>query len=163
MRVKRDEEFSAYVAESLPWLRRVAYLMCGDGDRADDVVQVTAERLYVKWGQATRAENLDAYVRTMLVRVFLGEQRRGWFARVRVVEVLPEGEAYQGDLEAVMDVREALAKVPARQRAALVLRYHCDLSVAEAARVLGVSEGTVKSQTARGLSALRRGLGVVEA
>lgn len=160
--MSRDEEFTAYVGESLPWLRRVAYLLCGDWHRADDLVQVAATRLYVKWRQARGADNLDAYVRTMLVRVYLAEQRTGWWSRVWITDALPDGALSVADHETGLDVRDALAAVPSRQRAVLVLRFHCDLTVEQAAEVLGCSAGTVKSQTARGLVALKRALVPVE-
>lgn len=154
----RDEGYTAYVRESLPWLRRVAYLMCGDWHRADDIVQGTVTQLYVKWRRARAADNLDAYVRTMLVRTFLNEERGGWRKRVSLSGRVPEEEVRSADVDAVMDVRAAMAAVPPRQRAALVLRFHCDLTNEQAAEVLGCSVGNVKSQTSRGLAALRRAL-----
>jgi DNA-directed RNA polymerase specialized sigma24 family protein len=101
-------------------------------------------------------DNIDAYARTILFRAFLGERRSPWFRRV----LLPGGPvdlpAAGPDLDAVIDVREALAAVPPRQRATLVLRFYCDLDIEQAAAVLGCSPGTVKSQTSKGLAALRR-------
>ncbi|MQY05438.1 SigE family RNA polymerase sigma factor [Actinomadura macrotermitis] len=157
---RREREFTAYVAERQVWLRRVAYLLCGDWHRADDLVQATVTQLFVKWRQARAADNVDAYVRTMLVRVYLGEQRGGWMARVRVTADVPDGAVGARDVEAAIDVRAALGAVPPRQRAALVLRYYCDLTNEQAAEVLGCSAGTVKSQTSRGLVALRRAMAV---
>lgn len=155
---RRDEDFTAYVHERLPWLRRVAYLLGGDWHRSDDVVQATITRLYVKWRRAQAADNTDAYVRTMLVRVYLGEQRTGWRSRVWVTAEVPDVEARGFDADVAMDVQRALATVPPRQRAALVLRFYCDLTVEQTADMLGCSSGNVKSQTARGLAALRRAL-----
>ncbi|GAB3958070.1 SigE family RNA polymerase sigma factor [Actinoallomurus acanthiterrae] len=151
-----DDEYTAHVQELLPRLRRTAYLLCADWHRADDLVQATITRLYVKWRRARAAENLDAYVRTMLVRQFLGEQRTGWRSRVSVVADTPEPVAAGSDVDAGLDVRRALAAVPARQRATLVLRFYCDLTVDQTAEILGCSSGNVKSQTSRGLAALRR-------
>ncbi|MFC7582695.1 sigma factor [Nonomuraea antimicrobica] len=70
-----DEEYTAYVSGRLTWLRRIAYPLCQDWHRADDLVQTAITRLYVKWRQARVADDLDAYVRVILVRVFLAEQR----------------------------------------------------------------------------------------
>ncbi|NUW43061.1 SigE family RNA polymerase sigma factor [Nonomuraea rhodomycinica] len=154
-----DDEYTAYVSGRLPWLRRVAYLLCQDWHRADDLVQSAITRLYVKWRRARAADDLDAYVRVILVRVFLAEQRGGWFSRVRVTDAPPAAPAPRQNHDLAMDLRRALAAVPPRQRATLVLRFHCDLSVEQTAHVLGCSTGTVKSQTARGLAALRARLG----
>ncbi|MBE1531451.1 SigE family RNA polymerase sigma factor [Actinomadura algeriensis] len=155
-RSARDDEFTAYVAARAPWLRRVAYLLCQDWHRADDLVQTAVTRLYVNWRRASKADNLDGYARTVLVRGYLAEQRGGWGRRVRVMESTPDEPA--PDPPADLDLRRALAALPPGQRAAVVLRFYCDLSVEQAAAVLGCSTGNVKSQTSRGLDALRRKL-----
>jgi RNA polymerase sigma-70 factor (sigma-E family) len=154
----RDDEFTAYVTARTPWLRRVAYLLCQDWHRADDLVQTAITRLYLHWRRASAADNIDGYARTVLVRVFLAEQRGGWRRRVRLVAEAPDGPGGAADLDGALDLREALAALPPRQRAAVVLRFYCDLSVEQTADVLNCSTGTVKSQTARGLDALRRAL-----
>ncbi|WP_030165919.1 SigE family RNA polymerase sigma factor [Spirillospora albida] len=156
----RDEEFTAYVSGRLSWLRRVAYLLCQDWHRADDLVQTAITRLYVHWRRASAADNLDGYARTVLVRVYLAEQRGGWRRRVRVVRDTPD--AAVSDELADLDLRAALAALPPRQRAVVVLRFYCDLSVEQTADALNCSTGTVKSQSARGLAALRRTLRPVE-
>lgn len=153
-----DDEYTAYVSARLPWLTRVAFLLCQDRARADDLVQTAITRLYVRWPRVSRLENLDGYARTVLVRVFLGEQRTAWWRRVTVTRDLPETARPADDLDQAEDLRAALAALPPRQRAAVVLRFYCDLSVQETAAVLGCSEGTVKSQTSRALAALRRTL-----
>lgn len=154
-----DDEYTVRVQELIPRLHRTAYLLCADWHRADDLVQATITRLYVKWRRARTVDLLDAYVRAMLVRQFLGEQRTGWRSRVRVSDSVPERAGADVDLDAGLDVRRALAAVPPRQRATLVLRFYCDLSVEQTAEILGCSTGNVKSQTSRGLDALRRILG----
>jgi RNA polymerase sigma-70 factor (sigma-E family) len=151
-----DEEYTIRVQELLPRLHRTAYLLCADWHRADDLVQATITRLYVKWRRARTADSLDAYVRAMLVRQFLGEQRTGWRSRVRVTDSVPETAGADVDVDARVDVRRALAAVPPRQRATLVLRFYCDLTVDQTAEVLECSTGNVKSQTSRGLDTLRR-------
>jgi len=156
---RQDDEFTQYVAARLGSLRRAAYLLCQDWQRADDLVQTTITRLYAHWGRAAEVEHTDAYARTILVRAYLGEQRSGWARRVSVTAVLPDQPGHAPDRDAALDVRAALAALPPRQRATLVLRFYCDLTVAEAAGVLGCSEGTVKSQTAKGIAALREQLG----
>jgi RNA polymerase sigma-70 factor (sigma-E family) len=158
----RDDEFTAYVTARTPWLRRVAYLLCQDWHRADDLVQTAITRLYLRWHRASAADNLDGYARTVLVRVFLAEQRGGWRRRVRLVAEPPDAPGGPADLDGGLDLRDALAALPPRQRAAVVLRFYCDLSVEQTAGVLNCSTGTVKSQTARGLDALRRVLQPVQ-
>ncbi|WP_285567796.1 SigE family RNA polymerase sigma factor [Actinoallomurus iriomotensis] len=154
----RDEQYTAYVAARLPWLQRVAYLLCQDWDRADDLVQVALTRLYVRWNRVGSVENVDGYARTVLLRVFLAEQRTGWWKRVSTVREPPEPSPDTADRDGDLDLRTALRELAPRQRAAVVLRFYCDLSVEQTAEVLDCSPGTVKSQTSRGLAALRRAL-----
>ncbi|WP_158884358.1 SigE family RNA polymerase sigma factor [Amycolatopsis anabasis] len=160
MRAGDEQAYTEYVTGRLPALRRIAYLLCGDPHRADDIVQTAITRLYVHWRKAAAADNLDAYVRAIVVRTFLNEQRRGWLSRVRLVAETPARTAPPGpDVEVREVLHAALARVPARQRAVLVLRFLYDQPVAEVARLLGCSAGNVKSLTSNGLAALRRQLG----
>ena len=154
-----DAEYLAYVHGRGPALRRVAYLLCGNAHQADDLVQETITKLYGRWRRLAKEENLDAYVHTMLVRAFLDERRRGWW-KVGLSGAAPERPApADATAEDRTVLRAALSRVPPRQQAVLVLRYLCDQPVADVARILGCSEGTVKSQTAHGLTALRKVLG----
>ena len=153
---RRDAEFTEYVQARLTWLRRLAYLLCQDWNRADDLVQGTVTRLYVHWGRARSADQIDGYVRGILVREFLDARRSAWARRVVLAAAVPDAPEERDDREAALDLRAALSRLAPRQRATLVLRFYCDLSVDEAAQVLGCSAGTVKSQTAKGLAALRR-------
>ncbi|WP_410574067.1 SigE family RNA polymerase sigma factor [Amycolatopsis sp. cmx-4-61] len=150
-----DAGFTEYVTTRAGWLRKVAYLLCGDWHRADDLVQSAITRLYTNWPRASRADNVDGYVRRTLVNTFLAEQRTSWWRRVDLRENDQDPPTPRADLESALDLRSALKRLPARQRATVVLRYFCDLPVAETARALGCSEGTVKSQTAKAVEALR--------
>ena len=157
-----SDDYSEYVTAALPSLRRTAYLLCGDVHRADDIVQIAITRLYTSWRRARAADNLDAYVRAIVVRTFLNERRRPW-SRVRLYEQIDDLQVTNDpDVETREEVRRALRLVPQRQRAVLVLRYLLDLPVAEVAEALRCSEGTVKSQASRGLAALRTQLGVTQ-
>lgn len=158
MYTRRDAEFTEYTAARLGSLRRVAYLLCQDWDGADDLVQRAIIKLYVHWHRARADGHADAYARVILVREFLSERRSGWARRVRLDAEPPDVPADATDHDAALDVRSALAGLPPRQRATLVLRFYCDLSVEQSARALGCSAGTVKSQTAKGIDALRRAL-----
>lgn len=156
---RRDAEFTEYVTARLMSLRRVAYLLCRDWATADDLVQAAIIKLYVHWGRIRAMDRTDAYARVIVVREFLNERRTGWARRVELDGRICEVPAAYVDHDGALDVRNALATLPPRQRATLVLRFYCDFTVEQAAQALGCSPGTVKSQTARGLDALRRALG----
>ena len=161
MRASDERQYTDYVTARLPELRRLAYQLTGDTHRADDVVQTAITRLYVHWRKATAASNIDAYVRTIVVRTFLNEQR-GWLSRIRLfgsaTEIpLPVAAPGRDVLQRTV-VETALTRLPPRQRAVLVLRFLHDLAVADVARLLGCSEGNVKALTSHGLSTLRRQL-----
>ncbi|MEU7871240.1 SigE family RNA polymerase sigma factor [Dactylosporangium sp. NPDC049140] len=158
MREELEREYVEYLRARMPHLRRLAHLLTGDFDRADDVVQTAATSLYLKWRQVRAAGNVDAYVRKMVVHTFLAEQRRAW-ARTRLTDRLPERAAEAPPTDDALVVRAALRRLPARQQAVLVLRFLCDLPVNEVAAALGCAPGTVKSHTSDGLAALRRLLG----
>jgi RNA polymerase sigma-70 factor (sigma-E family) len=155
----RDElkrEYAEYFQVRMPHLRRLAAMLCGDAHRGDDIVQSAATTLYMRWKHVRSAGNLDAYVRRAVVNAFLSEQRRPW-ARVALTDTLPDRPV---DAELPADerlvVRAAVRRLPPKQQAVIVLRFVCDLPVAEVAELLDCAEGTVKSQTADGLAALRR-------
>jgi RNA polymerase sigma-70 factor (sigma-E family) len=148
------EDYVAYVGPRLERLRRVAFLLCHDWHRADDLVQVAVTRLYVHWRRASAADDIDRYVHRILVNAFLSERKK-WPALVTTMERLPEMPAPDVDEATNLAMRTALAQVPARQRATLVLRFYCDLTIEQTAETLRCSTGTVKSQTAKGLARLR--------
>jgi RNA polymerase sigma-70 factor (sigma-E family) len=162
VRTETQQQYVEYVTGRLPALRKLAYVLCGDGHRADDLVQQTITRLYVRWRRISEVEHLDQYVRTMLVRAFVDDRRGAW-TRIGLVPDVPDRpDPRAGVADRATDavaVRAALAQVPPRQRAVLILRFLCDMPVEEVAEALQCSAGTVKSQTARGLATLRRTLG----
>ncbi len=158
MSSSRDTEFTEFVVARLPALRRVAYLLCQDWHQADDLVQVAITRLYTHWGRAAAMERPEAYVRTIVIRQFLIDRRSSWSRRVTLKAELPESAGASPDRDCALDVNAALAALPPRQRATIVLRFYCDLPVDQVADVLGCTAGTVKSQTAKGLDSLRRAL-----
>jgi RNA polymerase sigma-70 factor (sigma-E family) len=159
MNSESEREYVEYVSARLPRLHRAAYLLCGDPHRADDVVQATITSLYLHWRRARVADNLDGYVHRILVRRYLDERRRPWSAVILAGHV-PERPAPVGrNVEEHDAVAAALRQLPKGQRAVLVLRYFCDLSVEATAGVLGCSIGNVKSQSSRGIAALRELIG----
>jgi RNA polymerase sigma-70 factor (sigma-E family) len=155
MRGDRDEEFTAFVAASARRLRQTAFLLCADWHQADDAVQSALVKLYLNWERVQARESMESFVRTILVRGLIDESRRPW-RRESSWENLPDlPEVEQLGEDDRLLVRQMLAQVPTRQRAVLVLRFFMDCDVAETARMIRCSEGTVKSQTARGLDRLR--------
>jgi RNA polymerase sigma-70 factor (sigma-E family) len=154
----RDDDYTEYVAARLPSLRRLAAVLCDDWQRADDLVQAALTKLYVQWSRVRAASHPDAYTRTVLVREFIHERRSPWAKWVSLTAEMTEPPAATVDHDAVLDLRAAVAALPARQRATLVLRFYCDLNVDQSAEILGCSPGTVKSQTAKALDTVRRTL-----
>lgn len=153
----RDQGFTDYFASRSGAMRGTAYLLCGDWHRAEDLVQTAFVKLYRAWNRVSAHDTLDAYTRRILVRTYLDEKRRGFFFREKPTADHGEMTAPPaGSLEDRLVMLHALTAVAPRQRAALVLRFFEDMSVEDTARAMGCSEGTVKSQTARGLDALRQ-------
>lgn len=156
----RDSEFSAYVVAQRPSLVRAARLLtAGDEPAAEDLVQTTLTRLYVRWSRARGADDLVAYGHRSLTNAFLDERRRAHRRRETVTDRLPETVDAGHDGETRQVVLAALEGLPARQRAVVVLRHFLQYDVAATARVLGCAEGTVKSQNAKALAHLREALG----
>ncbi|GCD92108.1 SigE family RNA polymerase sigma factor [Nocardioides sp. LS1] len=152
-----DEAFTEFAAASRARLRRTAYLLCGDWDRASDHVQEGLVRVYVAWPRLVRNGGELAYARKAVVSAFLDSARRRSSTELPVAEH-HEGATPDDVAGAVADraaLMAALARLPERQRACVVLRYFEDLDVHATAIALGCSEGTVKSQTSRALSSLR--------
>jgi RNA polymerase sigma-70 factor (sigma-E family) len=146
--------FRAYASSHRAALRRTAFLLCGDWHQADDLVQSTLVKLFVAWPRMRSADRPEAYARRTLVHCFLDERRRPW-RREAPVDGFADQPAGADPSDLRLDLRAALDRLPARQRATVLLRYWADATVAEAADALGCSEGTVKSQTARALHTLR--------
>lgn len=158
-----EGEFAEYFRARRDAVRRTAFLLCGDWHRADDHAQAAFVALHRNWRKIRDHSALDAWLRRTLVRSVVDESRRPW-RRERFVEAVPETAAAgtaggQNAVATRVTLVEALRSVPPRQRAVLVLRYFEGLDVAGVALALGCSEGTVKSQTAHGLAALRAVLG----
>lgn len=157
-RKARADEFAAYVDARRGYLRRAAYLVCGDWHTAEDLVQTALVKLYVAWPRIHTDGAEDAYARRIIVRAHLDEKRRPWRRETVGLaghdQAAPEAFSVE-DNDALLT---ALRALPQRQRATVVLRYWCGLSVEETADDLGCSTGTVKSQTARAMSNLRAAL-----
>ena len=152
------EEFSEFAETTSPRLRRMAFLLCGDWHTAEDLAQTALAKVFVSWRKIRRQDAVHAYATRTLVNTYLADRRlkrngevlRSW---------LPEPLADAPAPETRMMLLDALATLPPRSRAVVVLRYWADLSVDQAAAVLGCSPGNVKSQSARALDKLRAVLG----
>src|SRR5262249_16308500 len=115
-------------------------------------------KVYLRWSSIKHANDVDRYVRAILVKAYLSELRLGW-ARVRLLAQAPDGIAPTGrDIEDREVLNRALDQLPRKQRAVLGLRYVCDVRVPEVAEIMKCSPGTVKSQSFHGLASLRRRL-----
>jgi RNA polymerase sigma-70 factor (sigma-E family) len=158
-RERREAMYVEYVAARQVQLRRVAYALCGDWHRAEDLLQTALTKLYVAWPRVHRDGREDAYVRQILVRTNIDSHRR---APRHETPGLDGHEGSLPDPTGAVDDRselfEALQRLPQMQRKTVLLRYWLDLSVEQTARELGIGEGTVKSHAARGLSALQAAL-----
>lgn len=154
-----EADYVDFVTHQANALCRTAYLLCGDWKRAEDATQEALIRLYRVWGRIQRKGSVGAYARKVVVSTTLDGLRRkssqevvggdGYFAAE------PDPANPLGMLENRIVITQALAELPTRQRACVVLRYFDELSVDETAAVLGCRPGTVKSQTLRALDKLR--------
>ncbi|NUT98611.1 MAG: SigE family RNA polymerase sigma factor [Saccharothrix sp.] len=154
-----DAEFTEHFDRCADSMRFTAYLLCGNHHEAEDVVQAAFLKLYLAGPKLVRREGLEPYLRRIVVRTFIAERRRVRWRREQLRDELPEQAETAVLSEDKLVVWDALRSVPAKQRAVLVLRYWHDLGVEETAAALRCSVGTVKSNTNRGLKALRRRLG----
>ncbi|WP_106401777.1 SigE family RNA polymerase sigma factor [Actinocorallia populi] len=156
-----EEAFRRFVAERSAALLRLAYLLTADRAGAEDLVQNALVKAYLRWRNIE--SNPEAYVRRVLVTVAADERRRAHRRHETAMEALPETvdgtDPYAG-IDGNVRLRSALASLPSRQRAAVVLRHWVGLEVAEVAELLGCSAGTVRSQTLRGLEKLREAYGL---
>jgi RNA polymerase sigma-70 factor (sigma-E family) len=160
-----DDGYVEFVRAASGRLFRTAYAVSGDYQLAEDAVQAALASAYSRWRKVSAADNPEAYVQRMVLNQLLSWRRRAW-TRHEVPSAdppvqhspVPVESAY-GDQD---EVWRALATLPPRQRAVVVLRYVEDLSVAETAAALGVRDGTVKSQSSAAMSRLRDRLGTVE-
>jgi RNA polymerase sigma-70 factor (sigma-E family) len=156
-RAARDADFAAYLQARQASVLRTAYLLTGDRHTAEDLAQTAFAKLYLAWDRVRDQGSMDGYLRRILVNENNSLWRRGWKKREHATDELPEPVPHvdqhdDGRSGALWDLVQTL---PKKARAVLVLRYYEELSEAETAEVLGISVGTVKSQTSRALAALR--------
>ena len=154
-----ETDFRTWVLEHRARLRTTAFLLCGDWYLADDLVQDALGRLYSRWGRVAAAGDPRAYVRRILCNLHSDHLRRPARREISEADVATlRPHAHTSTDERDDELIAALLTVPAGQRTVLVLRFFEDLSVEQTAAVLKTSTGNVKSQTSRGLEALRSAL-----
>jgi RNA polymerase sigma-70 factor (sigma-E family) len=161
MRTRRrehDDDFTAFVTAAAPRLRRVAYLMCRDWHLAQDLTQTALARMYASWSRVRRADNLEAYARRVLLNAVFDQRGRRSSGEIVLAE-MPERPCADGSPDLHVTLMAALATLPVRDRAIVVLRHWEDQSVEAVAEILGVSVSVVKMQNARSLTRLRALLG----
>ena len=146
--------FDEFVASRGDALWRSAWLLTGDAHLAEDLVQTALGKSFPAFERVSRNGSFEAYVRRVLFTTYVAWWRRRWNGERPTAEV-PATAAPEEGSEARQDLARALAGLPNGQRAVVVLRYVEDLTEAQTADLLGCSVGTVKSQNARALAALR--------
>jgi RNA polymerase sigma-70 factor (sigma-E family) len=150
-----NDEFARFTSLASARLHNLALALCGNRADADDLVQATLERLYHAWRRDT-PDHPIAYARTTLVRTHISDKRRARWRREistdRPDQITPHAV---GDTDERIILHRALARLPARQRQAVVLRYLEDLPLAEVAVLMRCGEGNVKRCAHDGLRSLR--------
>lgn len=153
-----DEEFTELVHAAWPGLYRTAYLMLGDHQLAEDLTQTALAKTYASWRKVQDRAAAPAYARAVMANTAASWFRRRSWRNELPTETLPD-HGVEHDPSTSPALLDALATLAPRQRAVVVLRYYDDLSVRDVAQALGISEGTVKSQTSDALARLRTQLG----
>jgi len=159
---RTEQEFEEFAIARTPHLYRSAWLLCGDRHQAQDLVQETLAKVYVRWRRSfgPRIDNPAAYAQTALTRTFLSARRRRSSGEQPYAD-LPDSpvEDGTGAADVRLALHDALAELPPADRAVLVLRYLEDLSVEEVAGRMGLSPGAVRNRSLRALERIR---GVVD-
>lgn len=143
-------------------LSRLAFLLTGDHDAADNLTAEAFAEAWKRWDRVTGSDVPLAYVRRIVVNMAANRvrgivrERRGW----RLLGALWSERVEERDSAAITDVRDALARLPVRKRACVILRHYYGLSEKETAATLGIAVGTVKSQTSKGVAEVAALLGV---
>jgi RNA polymerase sigma-70 factor (sigma-E family) len=161
--ITRGVEFTAFVETNRPALVRLGLLLtAGDEARGEDLVQIALTKLYLAWPKVAAVDNQLRYAQRAVINTFIDDGRRGYRRESSTEEYLDSAVSRQPDHELRAVVLAALAELPPRQRAVVVLRHWLDQDVKTTAAVLSCSTGTVKSQNAKALQHLRSRLHELE-
>ncbi|GIG57988.1 RNA polymerase sigma factor [Longispora fulva] len=154
--VSTADEFDSFVRTRTPALLRSAYLLTGDQHLAEDLVQSALARTHRSWKKLHEVGNAEAYTRKIMYHLQVS-----WWRKRRIAESMPGDLPDRGGEDGTtattlkITLRQALLKLTDKQRAVLVLRFFEDHTESETAELLGVTLGTVKSQTSKALARLR--------
>jgi RNA polymerase sigma-70 factor (sigma-E family) len=162
MRPGRGDEYQEFAAVRARHLYRSACLLTGgDTHLAEDLVQETLGRVYLRWARISRVDNPAAYAQTVLTRTFLAHQRRLSSRNERSTDVLPDipEPGAHGDTSLRLTLVEALGQLPAKDRAVVVLRYWEDRSIEQTAAAMNTGSAAVRTRCVRALARLRVLLG----
>ncbi|MER6787831.1 SigE family RNA polymerase sigma factor [Streptomyces sp. NPDC000658] len=155
----RADGYAEFAAARTGHLYRSACLLtAGDTHLAEDLVQETLGRLYLRWARVSRVDNPAGYAQTVLTRTFLAHQRRR-SSRERAVATFPDVAGGEADMSLRLTLLQALGRLPAKDRAVVVLRYWEDRSVEETAGAMNASSAAVRTRCSRALGRLRELLG----
>jgi RNA polymerase sigma-70 factor (sigma-E family) len=160
----REDDIDTFLAARWSSLFRLACLLTGSPAEADDLLQESFVKVYLRWTKISRTQLPEAYVRRMMVNTLVSRSRRP-FHRRELLAGTVTAAAVASQEDVVLDRAEVwplVCALPVRQRAVIVLRYYEDLSEREIADVLGCSTGSVKSQAHDALMSLRRGVAALE-
>ncbi|MCP3769463.1 MULTISPECIES: SigE family RNA polymerase sigma factor [Streptomyces] len=156
MKTSTEADFRAFVVSRWPRMLRSAHLLTGHHHDAEDLVQAALAKAYVRWERIQRTDDPDSYVWRIMINANVDRLRRAkvreWLTDRFPEPAAPDHDDTVAERSAVLD---ALARLSAKQRAVVVLRYLEDRSETEVARLLGTGVGTVRSHTARALRKLR--------
>jgi RNA polymerase sigma-70 factor (sigma-E family) len=149
-------DFETWLVARAPALQRTAHLLTGDAHSAQDLVQNTLAKLYLAWPRISRRDHIDAYARRVLVNEHRSTWRRPASRREVVTDVVPDRSVPESQYDGLHEaVWRFVSSLPPKQRTVVVLRFYEQLTEAEIADLMGISVGTVKSQSSRALAALR--------
>lgn len=154
----READFRRFATSVSPALLRAAWLLTGDWHAGEDLVQESLTRMYRTWPRIEEIDNPAAYAHTVLTRLFISHRRR-LRSTERPIATMPDAVQLRPDTDLRLSLVDALAELPPRDRAVLVLRYLADRSVEQVAADLGRSPSAIKVQSMRALAKLRDVLG----
>ncbi|WP_040283314.1 SigE family RNA polymerase sigma factor [Tessaracoccus massiliensis] len=147
--------FEGFVAQKGKRLWRAAWLLTGDSQHAEDLVQTALSKTYTRYGDIGNDAQFEAYVRTTIYRTFVSWWRKMSWRNEKAAEFVDDAPAPEAPHGVNLDLARALDELPRMQRAVLVLQYFEDLTTEQIAERLGVSSGAVKTHASRGRAALR--------
>jgi RNA polymerase sigma-70 factor (sigma-E family) len=150
----RTASFESFVHATAASMHRTAVLLCGDHHLAEDLTQIAYAKVFASWRRVVAADDPVAYTRRILVRTFLSHRRLRRSSE-RPVDAVPDAPGPAPDATLRLDLLTALGSLSADDRAVLVARFWVDLSVADSARLLGISDAAVRKRSSRALARIR--------